>query len=409
MLAKVHIIGGGTVAHVRNHLALCAPAYGTTARALFDKCLVLFNTAEVVVHLSKMAAMEDSGSFETWSDLSNLLDEIVEDPRTKVIFFNAAVVDFQGYIEGEHSGKYKERLKSYRPYSMELKAVPKLVNRVRKERKDIFLISFKTTCGLSEQAQYLAGLELLKRSSSNLVLANDVQTRTNMIITPEEAAYHVTKDRDEALDCLVQMANLRSHLTFTQSTVVAGEPVSWLSPEIPASLRTVVDFCIANGAYKQFHGATAGHFAAKLSDTEFLTSRRKSNFNNLQQVGMVKIKSDSPDTVLAYGSKPSVGGQSQRIVFKDHPGLDCIVHFHCLIKDDSSVPRVSQEEFECGSHECGANTSRGLGQFGNIWAVYLINHGPNVVFHSSVDPVEVMDFITANFDLSIKSGGYQLT
>jgi hypothetical protein len=27
----VEIIGGGTISHIRNHLALAAPAYGTTA------------------------------------------------------------------------------------------------------------------------------------------------------------------------------------------------------------------------------------------------------------------------------------------------------------------------------------------------------------------------------------------
>lgn len=33
---KIHIIGGGTVAHVRPHLALSAPAYGATVRDLYD-------------------------------------------------------------------------------------------------------------------------------------------------------------------------------------------------------------------------------------------------------------------------------------------------------------------------------------------------------------------------------------
>ena len=33
-MKNIDIIGGGTVSHVRNHLALCAPAYGTTSRQL---------------------------------------------------------------------------------------------------------------------------------------------------------------------------------------------------------------------------------------------------------------------------------------------------------------------------------------------------------------------------------------
>jgi len=72
------------------------------------------------------------------------------------------------------------------------------------------------------------------------------------------------------------------------------------------------------------------------------------------------------------------------------------------------VPSVSQREFECGSHQCGENTSRGLSKFGNLYAVYLENHGPNIVFSRDTDPQEVIDFIEANFDLTQKSGGYQL-
>jgi hypothetical protein len=69
---------------------------------------------------------------------------------------------------------------------------------------------------------------------------------------------------------------------------------------------------------------------------------------------------------------------------------------------------VSQREFECGSHQCGKNTSNGLRQFGNLSAVYLDNHGPNIVFHHDISPQEVIDFIEANFNLEGKTGGYMV-
>ena len=258
---------------------------------------------------------------------------------------------------------------------------------------------------LFRSAQYLAGLNLLKKSSCNLVLANDVYHHRNMIITPEEARYCVTTNRDEVLTELVRMAKLRSHLTFTRSTVVAGEPVPWDSPEVFPALRTIVDHCIKSGAYKPFNGATVGHFACKLNENTFLTSIRKSNFNDLHKLGLVRVVTDGPDSVIAYGAKPSVGGQSQRIVFADHPDYDCIVHFHCPIKPGSKVPTVSQREYECGSHQCGENTSKGLAKFGNLSAVYLSEHGPNIVFNHTINPQEVIDFIEANFDLADKTGG----
>lgn len=81
-------------------------------------------------------------------------------------------------------------------------------------------------------------------------------------------------------------------------------------------------------------------------------------------------------------------------------------NFHCPKKETSQVPTVSQYEFECGSHECDQNTSNGLKQFGDIHAVYLDNHGPNLVFNKNIDPQVVINFINDNFDLSQKTGGY---
>lgn len=415
---SIEIVGGGTVSHVRNHLALCAPAYGTTACKIRDYCREHSNKLDVNLHLTKMADPLFS-NIETNEDISRLLDKWIADPNVKIIFFNPALVDFKGSIctsgpvgyewaddISTVSGKYEERLKtSEGERMMKLTPTDKLISKIRKNRKDIFLVGFKTTCGASEDEQYLTGLHLLKTTSCNLVLANDTKTRTNMIITPEEARYHVTTDRDFALRNLVQMAYLRSHLMFTRSTVISGEPVSWNSDRVPDTLRKVVNYCIEKNAYKPFNGATVGHFAVKIGPTTFLTSRRKTNFNELSTLGLVKVETDGPDSVIAYGAKPSVGGQSQRIVFQEHPDTDCIVHFHCPIKPNSKVPIVSQREYECGSHECGKNTSNGLQKFSNLYAVYLDNHGPNIVFNRACDWRTVVEFIESNFDLSAKTGG----
>lgn len=401
---NINIVSGGTVFHVRPHLALCAPAYGTTGRKLEKLCREKSSLA-VHLYLTKMAGGKDD--IETNDDIDNLLWSWSEEPATKIIFMNAALCDFTGEIDGGVNGKYGDRLKSRDgEFTMRLTPAAKMIQKIRMARKDVFLVGFKTTCGATSDEQYLAGLNLLKEASCNLVLANDVKTRLNMVITPEEARYHETIDRDAALAGLVDMAVMRSHLTFTRSTVVAGDPVPWDSPEVPETLRKVVDHCITRGAYKPFRGATVGHFACKKNDTTFLTSIRKSNFNDLHKNGLVKVVTDGPDSVIAYGSKPSVGGQSQRIVFNEHDEYDCIVHFHCPKKLGSQVPVRSQREYECGSHECGRNTSRGLAKFGNLSAVYLDEHGPNIVFHHSIDPKEVIDFIEANFDLDAKTGGY---
>lgn len=426
----IEIIGGGTVSHVRNHLALAAIAYGTTARTISS---ILDSTPEIAgwykssdsfrvrLHLTKMAN-NGKGNLETNEDVEALVDQLIEDERTKIIFFNPALCDFDGSIatSGEvgyewsdeiktTSGKYAERLKtSAGERKMILTPSAKIVSKIRKQRKDIFLVAFKTTCGATEDEQFLTGLHLLKTSSCNLVLANDTKTRKNMVITPEQARYHVTTDRDTALKGLVEMALSRAKGTFTRSTVVEGKPVPWDSITVPHALLRVVNHCIAEGAYKPFNGATVGHFAFKpISDEgRFITSRRKSNFNELEKAGMVLCQSNGDNEVIAHGSKPSVGGQSQRIIFREHPEMDCIVHFHCPPKSDAVLSVKSQREFECGSHQCGQNTSNGLKEeVPGIKCVYLDNHGPNIVFNRNINPQQVIDFIDAHFDLRKSTDG----
>jgi hypothetical protein len=410
-MKKAYVISGGTFVPVAPHLSLAAPAFGKVGRELvgllpraFEAAGSEFETRLVLTRMAMGGAERSKadealflgagiGDLETNDDLEKLVDHLIERQDTGMIVLASAVCDF---VPAETS---ETRLSSSEGRTLGLVPDEKIVRKIRRLRKDVFLVGFKTTTGASADDQYLAGLKLMKQASCNLVLANDLKTRLNMVITPEQARYHETTDRAAALRGLSEMAALRSKLNFTRATIVPGEPVAWSSPLVPQVLREVVDHCIRRGAYKPFLNATVGHFAVRVDEKTILTSRRKTDFNKLGEIGLVKVVAEGEDSVIAYGSKPSVGGQSQRIIFKEHPGMDCIVHFHCPLKPGSKVPMRSQREYECGSHECGRNTSTGLAQFGNLLAVMLDKHGPNVVFSRSIDPREVVRFIEANFEL----------
>lgn len=418
MKQRIYILGGGTFNPVRAHTSLATPAFGETARALSEKFNKLIQEKysenyEVVTVLTKMA--DYTSKIVTNEDVEKVVKEIIADPLARGVVFNIALSDFEGEIDGVKSGKYAPRLETAKGViQMKLTPSKKLIGMFREQRKDIFVVGFKTTSEKTEDEQYLRGLKLLKKNSLNIVLANDLVTRTNMLIVPEESRYFITKDRNEVLDGLTKMffARLQNH--FTRSTVVEGESINWRSEVVPENLRQVVDYCIENGAYKPFLGKTAGHFAVKIDKNTIATSKRKTNFNNLDSVGLVKIESKNKDEVVAYGAKPSVGGQSQRIIFSEHPEMDCIAHFHCPIKDDAyelaRIPVAPQWQNECGSHECGQNTSNHLKEFDlgdgdKIKVVFLDEHGPNIVFNKSTNANKVIDFISKNFDLSKKTGG----
>lgn len=447
MTKDVYIIGGGTVSYVRPHLVLAAPAYGTVVDKIagevaghsdFEGKINTYYTRMAgdkheSVQVSLTGGVTQLGTefyggtksgYETNDDIVRWVNQITSDPAPKIVFFPVAICDWEaeqidfeksgdnpqsGFLE---AGRQFNRLSTHSDMSLSLKLKPaaKIINLIRKDRKDIFLIGFKTTTGATPQSQFFEGLDLLKRTSCNLVLANDIRTLKNIIVTPEQAPYGPYSDRGEAIAVLVDMAISRSKGHFTRSRVVSKDYVQWNSPEIPDSLRKVVNHCISRGAYKTFQGKTVGHFAVRQKDGTFLTSMRGVDFNKLANhqsynVGMVKVTPVDDIEVEVNGGKPSVGGQSQRIIFRDHPDVDCIVHFHCpLRKGFEGFPKRPQAPFECGSHECGQNTSDGL----QVWvqkddtklkAVMLDKHGPNIVFHRNMNPDTVIAFIEKYWDL----------
>lgn len=425
-----YVIAGGTFVDVAPHFSFSAPAFGRVGRELaplLAEAIARLGRSETRVRLvlTRMAiggaarTTEERVLFDragikdlrTNDDMQHLIDTLVADPATKGIVLAAALTDvhptrlFVNGVPSSEVGRERSRLDSSKALTIETEPAPKIVAGIRRERKDLFLVGFKTTSGAEADAQYLRGLALLKGASCNLVLANDLNTRLNMVITPEQARYHETTDRREALGGLAEMIALRSELTFTRATVVPGEAIKWGSELIAPSLREVVDHCIARGAYKPFNGVTVGHFASRGPDGTILTSRRKTNFNRLDETGLVLIEPRGEDEVIAHGFKPSVGGQSQRIIFDAHPELDCIVHMHSPLRPGSMVPVREQRPYECGSHECGRNTNDGLANFDGTHAVMLDKHGPNIVFPKTMDPAKVIAFIEANVDLAARTDG----
>jgi hypothetical protein len=404
-MGTIQIIAGGTLSHIRPHLALAAPAYGTVGDQLFRLCCKHFKEVPSSIKLDR-TKLAGGKRLETNSDVEEFVDKLIADPKTKIIFFPVALCDFEvfhiddgpRYDGGLSIGKEHSRLKtSDGQRTLMLRPAKKIVEKIRKERKDIFLVAFKTTAGATEDEMFKAGMSLLKKNSCNLVLVNDIAKRMNMVLTPEMARYHVTSDRYEALKGLVEMTAARSGLTFSKTTVVEGDLIKWNNGFVPDSLWNVVQHCIDNGGYKAFNDVTVGHFGFKQGEYLY-SSRRKQNYNKPGGTDMVKVKF-SDDSVVAYGAKPSAGARSQNRLLNDK--YDCVVHFHCPLKEGSEVSVRPQRQFECGSMECGENTFQGMRKHADGLAVVMLDkHGPNLLFNRNINHNVVIDFIEKNFDLS---------
>src|SRR3990172_304590 len=125
----IEVIGGGTVFHVRNHLALTAPAYGSTARAIYrilDSMSEFDGSAQAReyggwpegmpyarLNLTKMAN-KGEGDLETNQDVERLVDKMIANPDTWMIFFNPALVDYEAAVaaSGEVGYEWSDDIKT---------------------------------------------------------------------------------------------------------------------------------------------------------------------------------------------------------------------------------------------------------------------------------------------------------
>lgn len=395
-MKRILILGGGTFNPVRNHFALAAPAFGKTARKLKE----LLPESELV--LTKMA--DHTSSLITNEDVKNYLDKELKDPNLSVIIMNMAICDFEAQVGDVPSGLNAKRLKTKDgEFDLTLRPIDKLLKKIRLERPDIFLVGFKTTTGETEEDQFLIALKMMKSVKCNLVLANDLTTKLNMVITAEETIYGKTIDRNASLNELVEILKLRMNGTYNRTKFLEKENVS--VNDTPESFRKVLKFLVENGGFieNNGNGFTPGHFCFKNSDHSMISSQRKSNHNKVFDEGMGVVTVDSKGKFTAEGKrKPSVGARSQWILLNSYPDYDCIVHTHNPLKTAKTLNTVDQRPFQCGSLECGMNTLQGIEDYQGIKAVFLDKHGANIIFKSSEDPDKVIEFIKNHLELGVK-------
>jgi hypothetical protein len=454
-MKKIYIICGGTMQHVSPHFSLTAPAYGKVGTQIEyylnqkiqtnsrggEYSVILVPTKMATGCLSddkflftykpllKKAGIKD---LETNDDLKTLVDALIEYPDTRCIIMAAAVCDFKPVsmfsVHDADSdgvvlkfGKDQQRLDSNKIYSLDLAPSDKILPNIRQKRKDIFVVSFKTTSGVGRDETYKRGLLSLKKNSSNLVFANDTKDKINMVITPEEFPYE-SDTREEALTTLVDITFKRLNLTFGDKTIVRDDKRAF--PEelikegaIPQNWYDVMKYLFDNKAFKPLPGTgkTSGHFGCRVfkKEYEIITSERKINHNESFQRGMIPVYSYKNGELIVGGAKPSVGEKTQELIYQElGDKIHSIVHFHCPmhngLEEQGVIPVREQLHVECGSRECAINTFEGI-KYGEIipgvYAVHLKNHGPNIAFHKDVPAEKLIEFINKYWDLEDKTGG----
>lgn len=237
-MKNVYIITGGTTVPIAPHLELSSKAYGKVGRELYDHIAPMLSFEDYRIKLIETAMCNPEArnnpylkglgfekGIETVDDLSKYVDILIADPDTRCIVMSAAICDFKpiqmthvmkkdGVVEFFNKHMYEtdgeNKVRPHKVGGIDLKIAPseKIIQKIRKERKDIFLVSFKTTSDEAKEELFKRSLANLKGSSSNIVFGNDIKNHYNMIVTPEEFPYHY-ETRSEALEGLAKMVSER--------------------------------------------------------------------------------------------------------------------------------------------------------------------------------------------------------
>jgi hypothetical protein len=253
-MSNIYIFGGGCYSAVRNHLALAAPAFGTTARRIKQHLL----QAELI--LTRMAS--ESSSLVYNGDVKAKLQECLDDKNTSVIVMNCALCDFEGQVGDVVSGSHATRLESRdAPFNMTLTVADKIISMIKEQRPDIMVVGFKTTT----DADFDTMVKKSLRMNVDVVLANDTVTRKNILVCVDanRHCYTVSDEREVLLKEIATMCEEKQGLILK---------------ETPTALWVDVQYSNYRGYMKQQKAFTLACKYAKLPESEF--SQRGSHWCN---------------------------------------------------------------------------------------------------------------------------------
>lgn len=203
--SPIKIVGGGAISMISPKLAMCSPAYGSTAKSILSMTRAMAYNAELV--LTKMA--DSSSLYETVADLEKLAASWVSDRSCKLVFWSASVPS--AWMDSSH------------PMAMTADAEKTIIEQF-KQRPEIILALFSPSNGASPEQQVEAAKEVLKSTSASLVLANDSATKLNIVIDSSGKNIHESYDRETALAALVSSAITMADIPMVNNSKPGRRP-----------------------------------------------------------------------------------------------------------------------------------------------------------------------------------------
>jgi len=130
-----------------------------------------FRGAEVTLIRTRgsvQSFVENQIEVETVEDMLKAVESELRSRKYDVVVLAAAVSDFR--VEG----KVNAKIKSGNPLTLRLMPTPKVIDRIKKVQRGVFLVGFKAETEASEEALVEAARKQIERSGSDLVVANSI-------------------------------------------------------------------------------------------------------------------------------------------------------------------------------------------------------------------------------------------
>lgn len=140
--------------------------------------------------------------FTTVDDLLQKMKNAIKNKDADIIIHCAAVSDFA--VNGKNDGK----IRSSQSLHLELAPTTKIFEKLKKFRKEIFLIGFKAEYNVSNKVLIGRSYELLKSADADLVVANDVgrkgagfdvDTNEVFVVDKKKEASHIGLDEKRVI------------------------------------------------------------------------------------------------------------------------------------------------------------------------------------------------------------------
>ena len=212
--------------------------------------------------------------------------------------------------------------------TLKLKLAPKVINEVKKVKKNIFLIGFKLLSGVKEKELVDAAYKVILDSHANIVVANDMRNLKEKLIIHRDKSIKRISSSEGLCNYFIELSEDR----FFSTKLIDGNPKALAGKEKVNTLLNIFN------KYKEKFDITLlpgdkrflGCIAVRCKNGIITSGREKTQSSFINELSFIKSIKDYK--IYAVGNKASFNSSLLWALFKNNSECEAIVHYHHEVK-----------------------------------------------------------------------------